>query len=191
MRVKDENKVNVIFQASLDLILKEGIAGLTMAKLAKKAGLATGTLYIYFKNKEILIHKLYSLLKAEADARFMQGVNDDMEFRTALKTVWMNYLNHRIENYKESVFLEQYYRSPYISEDTLALAESMKQPVHKLIEKGKTEGIVRPDCDTEMLFLSMLGFIRELAAEHKAGIFKLDDQRREKAFELNWKMLMK
>jgi AcrR family transcriptional regulator len=191
VRVKDLNKIDIIFNASLQLILKEGIAGLTMAKLAKKAGLATGTLYIYFKNKEELIHQLYYKLKEESVERFMKGYRADMPFEVAIKKIWMNYLTHRIEHYEESIFMEQYYRSPYISEDTRAIAESMKSPVHAVITQGKEDGIVRTDADNEMLFLSMLGFIRELCDEHISGIYELNAVRIEKAFELSMDMIRK
>jgi AcrR family transcriptional regulator len=191
MRVKDSNKENRIFKASLNLIMKEGIAGLTMAKLAKKAGLATGTLYIYFQNKEVLIHKLYEKLKVDTVNRFMQGYEEGMDTRAALKKIFLNYLYHRIEHYDESVFMEQYYRSPYIAEDTRALAESMKTPVHRLIQKGKDEGIIRLDVDNEMLFLGMLGFLRELADEHIAGLYELNSDKINQAFELSWEMLRK
>ncbi len=63
MRIKDLNKIDFIFKASLNLIFKDGIAGLTMAKIAQKAGIATGTLYIYFKNKEELVNELYKSVK--------------------------------------------------------------------------------------------------------------------------------
>lgn len=191
MRTKDLNKVDKIYKASLSLIIKEGIAGLSMAKLAKKAGIATGTLYIYFSNKEELIHKLYAKLKEESAARFMQGIGDGEDFRKCIKKIWLNYLKHRIEYYEESIFMEQYYRSPYISKDTLALAESMKVPVQKIIQNGKDQGIVRTDADNEMIFLSMLGFIRELADEHVSNIYPLNEERIDKAFELSWTLMTK
>lgn len=189
MRTKDLNKIDKIYKASLALILKEGISGLSMAKLAKKAGVATGTLYIYFKNKEELIHKLYYKLNEETTARFMKGIGDDKDFRICIKKIWMNYLTHRIEYYEESIFMEQYYRSPYISKDTRALAENMKVPVQNVIQMGKDQGIVRKDADNEMLFLSMLGFIRELADEHISNIYTLDSKKIEKAFDLSWTLL--
>lgn len=191
MRTKDINKIDKIYKASLALILKEGIAGLTMAKLAKQAGVATGTLYIYFKNKEELIHKLYQKLKEETVDRFMQGLDGKSEFKKCIKKVWMNYLTHRLQHYEESIFMEQYYRSPYISGETLAVAESMKTPVHELIQKGKEEGFVRLDADNEMLFLSMLGFIRELADEHITNIYPLNANRIDMAFELSWSAIKK
>ncbi len=191
MRTKDINKIDKIYKASLALILKEGIAGLTMAKLAKQAGVATGTLYIYFTNKEELIHKLYQKLKEETVDRFMHGIDGKSSFKNCIKKVWMNYLTHRLQHYEESIFMEQYYRSPYISGNTLAIAEAMKKPVHDLIQKGKEDGLVRTDADNEMLFLSMLGFIRELADEHITNVYPLNATRIEMAFELSWSTIKK
>ena len=191
MRVKDINKVDLIYKASLDLITREGIAGLTMAKLAKKAGLATGTLYIYFKSKEELLNQMYHKLNKESSERFMAGYDPGENFRAGLKRVWINYLKHRIEHYEASVFLDQYYRSTYISKDELKVAESMKSPVHEVIRRGQQEGVVKDNVDVEMLFLSMLGFIRELADEHVTGVYQLNADRIDKAFDLSWDTIRK
>lgn len=186
MRKKDLDKINVIFRASLELIYTNGLAGLTMAKIAKEANLAIGTLYIYFKNKQELINELYINLRRDSVERFLKGYSEDLPFKIAIKTVWINYLNHRIEHHKESVFLEQYYRSPFISAEHKKLAELMKEPVHQIIQRGKREMLIKNDVDDEMLFLSMLGFIRELADEHVAKVYKLNDEKIEKAFQISW-----
>lgn len=191
MRIKDLNKIDIIFKASLELISKEGLAGLTMAKIAKKSGIATGTLYIYFKNKDELLTNLYNKLKSEIVERFIQGYDENKPFKIGLKTIWLNYLTHRIEHHEESVFMEQYYRSPYITDDHMKNAESMKTPVHILIQRGKREGLVKTDVDDEMLFLCMLGFTRELADEHVSGVYELDGKRIETAFRLTWEMIRK
>ncbi|MDA3780737.1 MAG: TetR/AcrR family transcriptional regulator [Bacteroidales bacterium] len=186
MRNKDLNKFDIIFKASLELIVKDGIAGLSMAKIAKKAGIATGTLYIYFKNKEQLVNELYKKLRKDTVERFLKGYDKNKTLKIGLKTIWINYIKHRIEHYAESVFFEQYYRSPYITDQHKRIAESMKIPVHDLIQRGKDELQIKQDVDNEMLFLSMLGFIRELADEHVTGVYQLTENRIEKAFQLSW-----
>lgn len=186
MRTKDENKIGLIFEASLQLIVKEGIAGLTMSKLAKEAKIAIGTLYIYFKSKEELLHKLYLKLKNESMERFMQEYDETKPFNEGFRQVWFNYFTHRVHHYKESVFMEQYYRSPYITTEDKNLAESMKHPIHQLMQRGKRELLVKNNVDDEMLFLSLLGFIRELADEHVAGVYTLTDEKIEMAQQLSW-----
>ncbi len=187
--MKDLNKIDLIFNAGLELITREGIAGLTMSKLAKRAGIATGTLYIYFKSKEEMLNSLYEKLNMESAERFMRGYSTEEPWPTGFRKVWFNYLKHRIEHFEESVFLEQYYRSPYITVVQKRMAESMKSPVHQMIRRGKESELVREDVDDEMLFLAMLGFIRELADEHVTGVYDLNEERIEKAFKLSWESI--
>ncbi|MCT4638875.1 MAG: TetR/AcrR family transcriptional regulator [Bacteroidales bacterium] len=191
MRTKDKNKEIAIFESTLKLIQQQGIAGITMAKIAEQANIATGTLYIYFTNKEELITALYEKLCEQSTERFFIGYSDDLPYKMGLKKVWTNYLNHRINFNEESVFLEQYYRSPYITERQKQMAEKMKEPVYYIIERGKKEGLIKDNADTEMLFSSMLGFIRELAQDHVEKRYDLTDERIEKAFDISWDAIKK
>lgn len=191
MRIKDEDKIGRIYQAAICLISEIGIAGLTMAKLAKEAKLATGTVYIYFNSKEILINKLFTKLQHESAERFMLGMEKQPTFKQQLYQVFLNYLNHRIDYHDESVFLEQYYRSPYITKDELQLTQALKQPVLDLFQHGQDRGELRNDMDVHMMFLMFLGFIRELAGEHVLGFYVLDDNKKQEAFARSWELIEK
>jgi AcrR family transcriptional regulator len=52
-----------ILDAAIGLLTREGIQGLTMDRVAAEAGVAKGTLYLYFENKE-------QMLEAAIDASF-------------------------------------------------------------------------------------------------------------------------
>ena len=189
MRNKDFSKIDIVFKATLKLIQNYGFSGITMAKIAKGSGIATGTLYIYFKNKEELINALYHDIQKNSSARFFEGYDPEQKFKICLKKVWINYLKHRIEYHEESVFMEQYYYSPYITLSQKKLAEELKTPVYNIINRGKKENLLNKDIDTEMLFSAMIGFIRELADEHISNRYILNTNKINKAFELNWKMI--
>lgn len=186
MRIKDDQKVALIFKATLKIIQQTGFSGVTMAKIAKASNIATGTLYIYFKNKEDLINELYNQLKNKSSERFIQDYEKDKPFVVCLKKIWINYLKHRIEFHDESIFLEQYYRSTYITKKQKELAEAMKAPVFELIERGKQEMILKSHTDNQMLFSAMIGFIRELADAHVEGRYKMTPNKIEEAFKLSW-----
>lgn len=189
MKPKDEKKIENIFAASLKLISANGIAGLTMAKIAKEAGLATGTLYIYFKSKDLLLFELYESLITLSMERLYKDYDVNKPFKVNAKIFWVNYLKHRIENYKQSVFMEQYYLSPFISEEQKSIIKTLKTPIHALIKQGQKEKLVNENVDNEMLLLSILGFIRELVNEHVSGSYTLDQERIEKAFQFSWDMI--
>ena len=69
------------------------------------------------------------------------------------------------------------------------IAEEMKVPVHAIINRGKNEGFLDKNIDTEMHFAAMIGFIREMAYEHVGGRYILNSERINAAFELNWRMV--
>ena len=189
MRIKDYSKIDIIFRATLKLIRNVGFVGSTMAKIARESNMATGTLYIYFKNKEELINALYQEIERKSSARFFEGYDPEQPFKQSIKKVWVNYLKHRIEHHDESIFLEHYYYSPYITESQKKVAEEMKTPVYAIINKGKKDNFINNDIDTEMIFSAMIGFIRELADEHVNGRYILDSKRINTAFDINWCMI--
>eukprot|EP01030_Chromulinospumella_sphaerica_P026789 gene26789-27011_t len=55
MKPKDDEKQRAIAQATFDLVAQTGLSGLTMAEIARAAGIATSTLYVYYPSKDELI----------------------------------------------------------------------------------------------------------------------------------------
>jgi AcrR family transcriptional regulator len=51
--------VNAILQATVQVLLKEGLARITTKRIAARAGVSVGTLYQYFPNKNSLLYVLY------------------------------------------------------------------------------------------------------------------------------------
>ena len=113
-RHRDYSKIEQIFESTLKLVLEKGFAGLKMAEVAKESNLATGTVYIYFKDKDDLINQLYLFLKRRKTILFLQGIDQKEEFDLVLKKIWFAYFEVTMQHVNESAFLEQYYRSPFL-----------------------------------------------------------------------------
>ena len=58
MEHKKEQNKKLIIEATEKLIAEKGITKLTMEEVAQDAELATGTLYLYFNNKESCLLQL-------------------------------------------------------------------------------------------------------------------------------------
>ncbi len=58
-----------ILDAAIGLLMQDGIQGLTMDRVSAEAGVAKGTLYVYFKNKE-------EILDAAVEASFEPLIGD-------------------------------------------------------------------------------------------------------------------
>ena len=67
-RVKSPEKRAAILHAAVHEIAKVGL-GAPTAKIGRRAGVAAGTLFTYFANKEELLNELYAELKGEVYTR--------------------------------------------------------------------------------------------------------------------------
>ena len=88
MKPKDDEKLKAISQATFTLVEQTGLSGLTMPAIARSAGVATGTLYVYYASKDELLTALYEQAKTTLTARVLQGVDPQAPFRTRFQQMW-------------------------------------------------------------------------------------------------------
>jgi AcrR family transcriptional regulator len=95
-RVRSPEKRRAILQAAVHEIAEVGL-GASTANIAKRAGVAAGTLFTYFANKEELLNEVYLELKVEVYAR----INADFPHKGSLERrarhIWSSSLDWAIE----------------------------------------------------------------------------------------------
>ena len=185
MKPKDDDKLRAIARATFTLVEQIGLSGLTMAAIAREAGLATGTLYVYFKSKEELMVALYEQAKTQTAATLMRGDDPTAPFRSRFQRMWLNWLEHRLSHCAEVVFLEQYYNSPWFSEASRSLSARLIKDWVDLIERAKAQQILK-DVPTPLLINSFGGSVRETANLLRSGTLKRTDAHLAMAFGLCW-----
>ena len=57
MRFKDEDKRQRIKDALVRLILRDGIDGVSVSKIAREAGVSPATIYVYYTSKEDMLER--------------------------------------------------------------------------------------------------------------------------------------
>jgi TetR/AcrR family fatty acid metabolism transcriptional regulator len=60
MRVKEGNKERDIIEAAIKIFAETGYHNAKISKVAEVAGVATGSVYVYFKNKENILLRIFS-----------------------------------------------------------------------------------------------------------------------------------
>lgn len=66
-------KRDEIIRAAIELIAEHGFHGAPMALVAKQAGVAAGTIYCYFANKDELIRETHAFLEQRLLATLIEG----------------------------------------------------------------------------------------------------------------------
>lgn len=178
MRIKDESKESIIFETALLMISKTGLSGLKMSQLAKEANIATGTVYIYFKDKDELIRKLYLYLLKKTTLDYSKGLEENVPLKLKIKTLTFNYLAESILHPEYGAFFEQYFRSPFFVENEMIKNEenTVLGPIYELVIEGQKQAIIK-NINPELLVSLVCGMLNEVAKESiytQSGIEKID-----------------
>lgn len=62
MRTREGNKEQAIIEAAIKVFAETGYHESKISKIAETAGIATGSIYLYFKNKEEILYKIFYML---------------------------------------------------------------------------------------------------------------------------------
>lgn len=185
MKPKDDAKLRAIAKATFKLVEQTGLSGLTMAAIAREAGLATGTLYVYYASKDELLTALYEHAKIASAQRLMAGDDAAVPFRSRFQQMWRNLVRHRVAHSAEMVFVEQYYNSPWFSEESRDLSARLIKGWIDLIESARAQQILK-DVPTALLIGSFVGSVRETANLLRSGTLADTEADLAMAFGLCW-----
>ncbi|MDN5396565.1 MAG: TetR/AcrR family transcriptional regulator, partial [Chryseobacterium sp.] len=110
---RDLNKENSIKQKAIEIIVKEGLDGFTMSKLAKACHISVGTPYVYYKDKDDLIIKLVIEEGNTMEIEINKGFDPDSSLEEGLRVQWTNRYNYALKNPLLLPFFEQINNSHY------------------------------------------------------------------------------
>ncbi len=95
-RARSPEKRSAILQAAVHEIAELGL-GAPTAKIANRAGVAAGTLFTYFANKEELLNELYVELKGEVYTRVNANFPHKGSLERRARHIWSSFLDWAIE----------------------------------------------------------------------------------------------
>lgn len=187
---KDTGKIALVFEATLKLVLKSGFVGLKMAEVAKEAGLATGTLYVYFKNKEDLIDELYFYVKSGIIQEMNAGLDNSASFYINFKKIWTHYFLLCYRTPEKMLFVEQFCYSGFIQQSTKTKVNELLGTAILLMEQAKAQQLIQP-LPIPILFGQINGAIHEIVKYHLDYKIKVGAAEMESYFLMAWNSIRK
>lgn len=136
MRTRDENKEHTLRQKAIEMIVREGLDGLSMQRLAKAANISPATIYIYFKDREDLIVKVCSEVGHHMMEYSLTNFSPDMPFDEGLKVQWLNRANYFKKYPIEVQFLEQLKYSPLYDKVTQELYKNFREVLGQFVHNA-------------------------------------------------------
>ncbi|MCF0056322.1 TetR/AcrR family transcriptional regulator [Dyadobacter sp. CY356] len=189
MRPLDPAKQEKIIQSVFEITGKHGLAGINIADISKAAGVGTGTLYTYFKNKEEIVQSAYSSVEDKMTEKMYERFDINLPVKQSLKLIYVNMLNYRLNHYNETVFIDHYIQSNYIQlnfSKQMAEYEQQNKPLYDLLKKGQNEGIIKNQAPI-MLISFFDGAVRSCSTGIVQKLFPLTQQIIDDCFDLLWR----
>jgi TetR/AcrR family transcriptional regulator, repressor of fatR-cypB operon len=177
--------VPAIYKAVLSLVKERGLAGITMGDISKEASIATGTLYIYFKNKDELIRALFTECRQKSARYYFEGLESSLSFEDRMKKLFHNIIYFKMRHFEISAFLEQTSHSPYVHITDLKKKQKAMQPLFDLINEGIEKYKIK-DIDIELVVSYLSGIVNELVKRAYFANRKLTDAVISEAYEMFW-----
>ncbi|MEM9258124.1 MAG: TetR/AcrR family transcriptional regulator, partial [Bacteroidota bacterium] len=150
-----------IIKATLELTHERGLAGIKMSTLAKRAGIATGSLYTYFEDKQDLLLSVNQHVRQMGVGYLLQRLDPRLNLPDRLLSLIESFADYIGDNREAIVFADLLKRSPYMTE--AAAQEAMEQYafLFQLLQEGQASGEIRPGDPEELLHI-IYGVLKSL-----------------------------
>jgi AcrR family transcriptional regulator len=161
-----------------------------MADVAKEAKLATGTLYIYFKNKEVLINELYYHLKKSKTLKVLEVFDSKDDYEVSFKKLWTSYLTISLAEPERMKFIEQFTHTSYLTKKTKQQGDELIKPLEDFLKQGILKGLIKK-LPVELLLSQLMGPIIESVKLHYESTLRITNSLKEEMFQMAWNSIKK
>ena len=176
-----------IFDATDRLMAKEGLHHLSMHKLAKEAGIAASTIYLYFKSKDELLVQFARRVFNKFVVAIEEGFDEHQSFFEQYKKMWWNIWHFLQENPTILSNMNQYQSLPEFIEICKEMEHSCWD---QFCIKGQAANVLA-DLDPHLLFLLSLKTAMVLASDIKYLGTVVTDAMLESVIERSWRAIQK
>lgn len=155
-----------IIEAAIEVFSKKDFQTASISEIAQRAGVADGTIYQYFKNKE----DLFFSIPVEKTKEFRGQLDLHLEgisgaLNKIRKFVWyFLYFFKTNPEYGRLLLLEMRVSKSFVKTETYDfLKQSVSQVMNILID-GQNEGVIRQDADVYILRHLVLGTLEHMVS---------------------------
>jgi TetR/AcrR family transcriptional regulator, fatty acid metabolism regulator protein len=162
--VKRKLRKQQIMQAAIEVFGKSTYEKANISEIAKKAGIAEGTIYQYFKSKQ----DLFFTIGLERTKDFCKQIDLNLEgvsgtLSKIRKLVWY-YLYYFKSNpdYVRSLMLEMRVSRDFAKSRPHRSFRAFSKQVLQILKEGQEEGIIRKDLDVYLAQHLLLGTLEHI-----------------------------
>ncbi len=161
--IVNTEKYHRILEAAISVFAEEGFFNSTVSKIAHAAGVADGTIYLYFKNKNDILLHFFNYKTKEVFSAFRKEVDKGEDARSKLYNLIRAHLSEFQKDRNMAVVFQAEarqirYFEVYIKDTTKMYFDL----VGEIVSQGQAEGTFRAGLDTNLVKRYILGAVDEV-----------------------------
>lgn len=177
---KEEKRCDIALSA-ITLFCEKGIQQTSIDQIAKSAGVAKGTIYLYFKNKEEIVFTIWDILTQQHEEVFYTRINPNMSAKEKILEYYnFSECQEGFDKEQTLILFQHFVSSMLIDKTSLYTAyfESFFQKDYDFITKYLYEGIKKDEFvidDVELLTNSIIMLLKGALIKAKASNMGFDE----------------
>jgi len=161
---KNNDKYHRILEAAIRIFAENGFFQSTVAQIARQAGVADGTIYLYFKNKDDILLQFFNYKTKQVFGRFREEVNQADNAIDKLGNLIRRHLQEfQADRYMAILYQSETHQRTRMVEDQIReMSDMYLDIVTEIVEQGQAEGSIRKDLYVGLVKRFILGAVDEV-----------------------------
>jgi TetR/AcrR family fatty acid metabolism transcriptional regulator len=159
------DKREAILRAAITVFAHNGYFNSKVADIAREAGVADGTVYLYFKSKEEILHSVFDRSVEEALAEAKKKIASFSDPREKLRQIAYLHLERLGADRDLAVVFQVELRgsTKFMEEFSAAGFAEYLSLIRSTFEEGQQAGLFRPDLNAKVVSKILFGALDEMA----------------------------
>ncbi|MBC7797452.1 MAG: TetR/AcrR family transcriptional regulator [Pyrinomonadaceae bacterium] len=159
------DKREIILRAAVKVFARKGYFNSKVSDIAKAANIADGTVYLYFKSKEEILHSVFDLTMSESNEETQRQLSTLTDAREKLRRLAQLHLKWLGEDRELAIVFQVEFRSStkFMEAFSAAGFADYLNLVRDIIEQGQAEGTFRRDLNAKLCAKILYGALDEMA----------------------------
>ena len=162
---KERNdKYHRILEAAAKVFANQGFHQSTVAQIAKEAGVADGTIYLYFKNKDDILVQFFSHRTKQVFDRFQAEVDRANSSLDKLRYLIHSHLTEFQQDRDGAILyqVETHSNNRLAEAQIKEMSKMYRDIISEIIEHGQQEGTIRKDLYVGLVKRFIIGAVDEV-----------------------------
>ena len=161
---KSNGKYEAILRGAIKVFSRNGFFNSKVADVASEAGVADGTVYLYFKNKDDILVSIFNYMVEDALARGRQRLDAATDPVEKIKRIVTGHLEQFASDRDLAVVFQVEFRSSskFMEQFSATGVTKYLDMIRNTIEEGQAQGVFRRELNANIAAKILFGALDEM-----------------------------